>query len=49
MTDAMWLIDRGDTINNASIVGRGRDINDFEYAVKWNADTWWRDFTGTLK
>ena len=49
MTDAMWLIDRGDNTNNASIVGRGRDINDFEYAVKWNADTWCYDFTGNLE
>ena len=45
----MWLIDRGDNTNNASIVGRGRDINDFEYAVKWNADTWCYDFTGNLE
>ena len=34
MTDAMWLVDRGDVSPNASITGRGRDILDFEYAVK---------------
>ena len=33
MTDAMWLIDRGDNSPNASITGRGRDILDFQYAV----------------
>jgi len=48
MTDAMWLIDRGDNSNHASIVGRGRDMNDFEYAVKWNEDKWRYDFEGNL-
>ena len=47
MTDAMWLMDRGDTNNGkASITGRGRDINDFEYSVKWNEDTWIYDWVG---
>ena len=45
----MWLIDRGDNSNQASIVGRGRDMNDFEYAVKWNENKWQYDFTGNLQ
>jgi len=46
MTDAMWLIDRGDNTPNASIEGRGRDIMDFSYSVKWNADTWKFEYIG---
>ena len=46
MTDAMWLIDRGDNSPNASITGRGRDILDFQYAVKWNDETMTYDFVG---
>ena len=46
MTDAMWLIDRGDNSPNASITGRGRDILDFEYAVKWNDETMTYDYMG---
>ena len=46
MTDAMWLIDRGDNTPNASITGRGRDIMDFEYSVKWNDLTMTYDFVG---
>ena len=49
MTDAMWLVDRGDTSKNASITGRGRDIEDFEYAVKWNEDKYQYDFEGNLQ
>ena len=49
ISDFMWLIDRGDNSNQASIVGRGRDMNDFEYAVKWNEDKWQYDFTGNLQ
>ena len=49
MTDAMWLIDRGETAKNASITGRGRDIQDFEYAVKWNEDKFQYDFEGNLQ
>ena len=42
MADAMWLIDRGDTEGSkASITGRGRDILDFQYEVKWD-ETYWR-------
>ena len=43
MTDFMWLMDRGDNSNHASIVGRGRDIPDFEYAVKWNEENFQYD------
>ena len=47
MTDAMWLIDRGDTENSkASITGRGRDIMDFSYEVKWNDQTWKYEYVG---
>ena len=46
MTDAMWLIDRGDNSPNASITGRGRAILDFQYAVKWNDETMTYDFVG---
>ena len=49
MTDFMWLIDRGDSSNNASIVGRGRDMSDFEYAVKWNEEQWQYQFEGNLQ
>ena len=38
MADAMWLVDRGDNSDTATIIGRGRDILDFEYAVEWNAN-----------
>ena len=47
MTDAMWLMDRGDTENaKASISGRGRDINDFAYQVKWNDLTFKYEWVG---
>jgi len=48
IADFMWMIDRGDNSNHASIIGRGRDMNDFEYAVNWNEDKWQYDFTGNL-
>ena len=48
MTDFMWLMDRGDNSNHASIVGRGRDIPDFEYAVKWNEENFQYDFVGNM-
>ena len=41
-------IDRGDNSNQASIVGRGRDMNDFEYAVKWNEDKWRMNLLATF-
>ena len=44
----MWLIDRGDTENaKASITGRGRDILDFSYEVKWNETS--GDMIGLVK
>ena len=49
MTDAMWLIDRGDNSDTASIVGRGRDIMDFEYSVKWNDRTFRYEYEGQLQ
>ena len=48
IADAMWLIDRGDNSPTASITGRGRDIRDFEYSVKWNEQTWRYDYVGVL-
>ena len=49
MTDFMWLIDRGDNAKHASLTGRGRDINDFEYAVRWDSDQWRYKFDGNLQ
>jgi len=46
MSDAMWLLDRGDNSNSAYIKGRGRDIADFEYSITWNPETWRYDFVG---
>lgn len=46
MSDAMWLLDRGDNSNSAFIKGRGRDIGDFEYSITWNPATWRYDFLG---
>jgi hypothetical protein len=46
MSDAMWLLDRGDNSNSAFIKGRGRDIADFEYSITWNPETWRYDFLG---
>jgi len=49
MTDAMWMLDRGDGINSkASIKGRGRDILDFEYALSWDNDSMRYKFEGNL-
>jgi RecA-family ATPase len=48
ITDAMWMIDRGDTSSNASVSGRGRDINDFAFAVSWSAYTWSYHMEGEL-
>ena len=46
MSDAMWLMDRGDNSNSAFVKGRGRDISDFEYSITWNPETWRYDFLG---
>ena len=48
MTDFMWMLDRGDETKTASLKGRGRDIEDFEYALKWNPDTWKYENEGSL-
>jgi RecA-family ATPase len=48
MTDFMWMLDRGDNSKTASLKGRGRDIEDFEFALKWNPDTWKYENEGSL-
>ncbi len=48
ITDTMWMLDRGDVSGQASLIGRGRDIMDFEYSLKWNPDTWRYDYNGQL-
>ena len=48
MTDFMWMLDRGDQGTAASLKGRGRDIEDFEYALTWNDKTWKYDCDGKL-
>jgi|TARA_R100001086_G_scaffold191900_1_gene109223 RecA-family ATPase len=49
MTDAMWMLDRGDSINSkASLKGRGRDILDFEYALNWDNESMSYSFEGNL-
>ena len=46
MADFMWLMDRGDNKDTATITGRGRDILDFEYAMEWNETTFSYDYKG---
>jgi len=49
MTDAMWMLDRGDGVNSkASLIGRGRDILDFEYALNWDNESMSYKFDGNL-
>lgn len=48
ITDCMWMLDRGDNSDTASLTGRGRDIHDFEYSLKWNEETFRYDFEGQL-
>ncbi len=48
MTDFMYMLDRGDQGTAASLKGRGRDIEDFEYALTWNEKTWKYDCEGKL-
>jgi RecA-family ATPase len=49
MTDFMWMLDRGDgDSKSASLHGRGRDIEDFEFALNWNKDTWQYEMDGEL-
>jgi RecA-family ATPase len=50
MTDAMWMLDRGDGIKSkASLTGRGRDILDFEYALDWDNERMTYNFEGNLE
>ena len=46
--DTLWMIDKGDNSNAASIIGIGRDIHDFEYALEWNEEKWRYDNKGNL-
>jgi len=48
MCDAMWLCERGEHGSPSSLIGRGRDIHDFEYSLTWNEDTWRYDYVGDL-
>jgi len=48
MCDSMWLLDRGDNSESASIVGRGRDIPDFQYSLKWSSFCWSYQVEGSL-
>ena len=49
MSDFMWMLDRGDDgQKSASLHGRGRDIEDFEYALKWNKEIWSYERDGEL-
>ena len=49
MTDFMWMLDRGDgNDKKASLIGRGRDILDFEYALKWNDSDMSYEWEGNL-
>jgi hypothetical protein len=48
MTDFMLMLDRGDQGTAGSLKGRGRDIEDFEYALTWNDKTWKYDCEGKL-
>ena len=48
MSDAMWLCERGETGAQSTLVGRGRDIHDFEYSLNWNEETWRYDYVGNL-
>ena len=42
----MWLLDRGDNQPSASLIGRGRDIDDFEYTLEWDQETWRYSYKG---
>ena len=47
--DAMWLVERGEHGAQSTLIGRGRDIMDFEYAMNWNQETWRYDWVGNLQ
>ena len=38
--DTLWMLDKGDNSNAASVMGIGRDIHDFEYSLEWDDATW---------
>ena len=48
MCDAMWLCERGENGAQSTMIGRGRDIHDFEYSLTWNEETWRYDYVGNL-
>ena len=48
MCDAMWLCERGEHGSKSTLIGRGRDIMDFEFALDWNPETWRYDLIGDL-
>ena len=48
MCDAMWLCERGENGAQSTLIGRGRDIHDFEYSLTWNEETWRYDYVGNL-
>jgi hypothetical protein len=48
MCDAMWLCERGENGAKSTLIGRGRDIKDFEFALDWNEETWRYDLIGDL-
>ena len=50
MSDFMWMLDRGDsaTSKSASLHIRGRDIEDSEFALKWDKDSWKYEMDGEL-
>jgi len=48
MCDAMWLCERGEHGAPSTLIGRGRDIHDFEYSLTWNEETWRYDYLGNL-
>ena len=47
--DAMWLVERGEHGVQSTLIGRGRDIMDFEYSLNWNQETWRYDWVGNLQ
>ena len=49
MCDAMWLCERGEHGAQSTLIGRGRDIHDFEYSLTWNEETWRYDWVGNLQ
>lgn len=49
ISDFFWMLDRGDNSETAYVKGRGRDMEDFEYGLKWNEHTWRYDFEGELQ